>query len=1592
MAAEDTKVVRIIVDSSAAVDGSRAVTRALEQMEKAQEKAGSTLERMEAGLGRMGGYLKAQVVMQVTEMAGRLVGMAKAALEAAGGLDELAEQLGVSNRALQALQFSAVQNGLKLEQLETGIMKFSQKMGEAANGSKDMIDALTRIGVKNLDLQGQLRPTEDLLQDVAAAIMAIDDPAKRSAAAVDFFGKAGGRMLPMLADIASGTDLMAAKMERAGAYVFPETVKKLDELGDASERAGLRWRATFANGAASLLDFYEKNKGVFSFLTMGLSNLVEMMAKNPQAVTEPLVEGFRKARLAIEDWYDKAHGVFDQMVIAGGKFVGSFMGLFSVIPTQLGKLFVDGMNNALDALESGLNKLASGFANSWLGKKLGADGTGVTLGRLSGGGASNGDLVAGAQAGGEAMVNRLKGAGYGQDYGARRAQQREIDFADWFARQEASAAGYVPNKTTGAGTSTPTGGGGTSPEEKYKKLEQQLMNTAAAQNTMTAAALAGSRAFDEAKATVDAQNKVLEIFGQQLDDNDPRLTRIRDLLLDIERGKAAESFAVATTELQKQNVVLEAEIRLRDQSVEVRSRELGMIKAQQEAEKGGAAITSDMVEARRAAIEQNEKLKAQGEELKRSNEIWTAPLKSALESIQRTGADMWDQILEKGKISGEEFVQVFSKMARRAAAELLALATIRPVIQFVVAGLGSAGLVSPATASSLGYGGGAGSVFSGGGGMGGGGLGGMGGGGLGGFGSSLSGSLGSFGQWLNTPFTGPYAGLSPSAMEGVPMLSGAGGLTPLGAIGGGLSIGLGAYNLFTSKSTAGKIGGGLGMLGGAMGIAGMLMPALSALGPVGMAVGLLGSMLPMLFGGGQETPPMPPLDYGAGTIWPTGTGYGYSGSSMNGGKSMSAGAEAIGTSLKGLFAKAGLVGIAGSLIGGDIASGVNNVWSNGGWQGQAYTQIGLHTPQGYERVTYNDTSRTAEQAADLLVAKMFSANVLRGGVSGASDALKTAVTTAEPTTAKAVQDLVEFVSVYEKIGKTSNATADALKAVEEKFATLAESATRYGLSLDPINKARDDEKKKIATDFADGVQRAYKEMKDPYALALEDLEKEHDALIKTNKEILDAKIGGLDQTVTIEKLYAEKRNKIYADQVANLMSGNYDPTGWNAAGNKIALEAPARKKFQEQMAIFNADLDLMNASPMQRQIVGWGRQAGAMMQSAQDQWGYGSPEYNQASAAAARQYSLQIQAASKDFVDGLHAMVEELKSPGAASIGQLMKQRAADIATATALDGPYFDGLFRVGQNVQEAMKAWNAKIFKVADDFQFSISQGLLEFSNPLQAQINALHKDRDEALATANASNAAVQKINEGYYARMQALDAIEENNRWSVKEINRDAEKAGRALTEVEQKRVKDLLSEADLARQVSDQVGAEVAQLGYHYVSINDVTELFLQKEKALREQYYSAALGSLDDLIKRLRYGDLSGASPEARLSGVSGSYAAALAQVSANPYDQNALQRFASAGAEYSSELRSYYGSTATFYAQNADILQTAQGVNNGVRAGTATGTGGKVDPMIAAMAQQIAELTALLTAERQSRAESDEAVKDLALQVRRLVTGRQAA
>lgn len=150
----------------------------------------------------------------------------------AANLGEHAAQVGLSTDALQAYRLAAAQNGVEVAGLDTALMRLTKTMGEARDGSDNVIDRFERMGVKLLDNDGQLRRTADVLPEVARGLLKIGSETERNALMMEIFGRSGGRMVTMLEAFARGEEEVTAAAREQGAIISGSVIASWDALDD----------------------------------------------------------------------------------------------------------------------------------------------------------------------------------------------------------------------------------------------------------------------------------------------------------------------------------------------------------------------------------------------------------------------------------------------------------------------------------------------------------------------------------------------------------------------------------------------------------------------------------------------------------------------------------------------------------------------------------------------------------------------------------------------------------------------------------------------------------------------------------------------------------------------------------------------------------------------------------------------------------------------------------------------------------------------------------------------------------------------------------------------------------------------------------------------------------------------------------------------------------------------------------------------------------------------------------------------------------------------------------------------------------------
>lgn len=212
-----------------ASDRAQILITAVDQTKTALASVKGNLEGLSSAATKVNGVLAG---LGVALSVGALVAAGKAALDTADDLSKLSQKTGISVESLSLLKPIAEQSGISLEGLAKGMQKLATAMVEAAGGSKEQVETFSRLGVSVKDVAGQLRPTEEVLLDLADAFAAMPDGAEKSALAVKLFGKSGVELIPFLNQGRAGIEQLKLQFKALGLEISGDTAKAAEKFND----------------------------------------------------------------------------------------------------------------------------------------------------------------------------------------------------------------------------------------------------------------------------------------------------------------------------------------------------------------------------------------------------------------------------------------------------------------------------------------------------------------------------------------------------------------------------------------------------------------------------------------------------------------------------------------------------------------------------------------------------------------------------------------------------------------------------------------------------------------------------------------------------------------------------------------------------------------------------------------------------------------------------------------------------------------------------------------------------------------------------------------------------------------------------------------------------------------------------------------------------------------------------------------------------------------------------------------------------------------------------------------------------------------
>lgn len=383
------------VSVSLGVEGKDTVLGAFGQVGDAGRKMGETFGSIAGKLaGLAAGYLSVSAAAHAFF----------SVMDKGGQLSDFSDQTGIAVDKLVILGRAFENNGMKADDLGGIVNKMQKHIAEAGISGSEAADKINKLGIRVSDIQG-LDPDKQF-EIIGKAIAGIQDPTERAAAAMEIFGKSGGRILAFLSDF-DGNITQAKEEIGSFAEEMGQSSKTFDAIGDgfrAISEKSMEFTAGILDEAAPaikmLVDYF---KGVdatalgqsFSDSLMSGLRVALSVFTNPGnlflAFGDALVLAFKTGVNALDngivyvlDWTknilssiipnyaDLLKATFMAAVgsvvsFLSGQLSDIFLGIAGYLPEKFGGPLAEIGNQLAQTSDEWSNKAAVGLAKAWDG-------------------------------------------------------------------------------------------------------------------------------------------------------------------------------------------------------------------------------------------------------------------------------------------------------------------------------------------------------------------------------------------------------------------------------------------------------------------------------------------------------------------------------------------------------------------------------------------------------------------------------------------------------------------------------------------------------------------------------------------------------------------------------------------------------------------------------------------------------------------------------------------------------------------------------------------------------------------------------------------------------------------------------------------------------------------------------------------------------------------------------------------------------------------------------------------------------------------------------------------------------------------------
>ena len=330
------------------------------------------LKNAQSGLQKFGTMAKQGLMVvgaAAAAAAGAMTLAVKGTIDAADEMSKASSKIGIPIEELSRLKYAADLSGVSFEGLQTAVGRLSRNMNDFAQGSTSAVDMFGQLGISATNADGSLKPTSQVLAEIADRFAKMPDGAEKTALAMELMGRSGANMIPMLNGGAEALGSLMAEADSFGQVFTKEMGANAELFNDNISRL----QGAFSNLTAQLA----------TALLPHLANFTNWLVENAPAITNfvvQTVEAFAWFGNAISetigffDRLDASIRTFGdrmrEMVQSVGAFAVQIVHAFAAIPGQMYQIGADiiaglwqGIQEKWTSVKEGVTGIATGLVD-----------------------------------------------------------------------------------------------------------------------------------------------------------------------------------------------------------------------------------------------------------------------------------------------------------------------------------------------------------------------------------------------------------------------------------------------------------------------------------------------------------------------------------------------------------------------------------------------------------------------------------------------------------------------------------------------------------------------------------------------------------------------------------------------------------------------------------------------------------------------------------------------------------------------------------------------------------------------------------------------------------------------------------------------------------------------------------------------------------------------------------------------------------------------------------------------------------------------------------------------------------------------------